>query len=936
MLSRMTFARVMGVLVLLTLIVLGGASASSRVDSSTVNWLNFGNTVDQNRYSPLTQITPDNVAQLGRIFTFDLNKIVPGIKKGQQSYPIVVDGTVYVTSGDDQVFAVNGVTGAPLWHYAPDNVATFKNYGIVANRGVSYCDGKLFLLTLDMTLVALNPATGDQIARVPIGRAVPRAYSNYGYSETSAPICANHTVVIGAAGSDYGVRGFVMAYHTDLTPAWANPFWTIPPTGTEWRSGALLVGGATNWTPETVDPTTNTLYFGTAGATPAYYPTLRPGSDPREDSVIAVDLATGKLKWWRQQLAFNEWGYDTSQPPMVYTAKIGGKSKRIVSVATMEGMWFAYDAATGAPIYQRIKVIDNVEHPALVAGKPVAVYPSSLGGFNYSPASYDPQTNYVYNAAAETASALQQQTPAQEQIQQLLLGNTFLGLANGDFGSYLQSGWKDYGSVSAIDVATGKVVWKFNTPQPERGGVTTTASGLGFAGGGDGVLRAFDVKTGNVLWKFQTGFQIASGASVYSVNGTEYIAVTVGGTVTSSSGGTVASHLQVFGLGGSSTQSTGPVFGTMQRASGSSPHVATSTAAVHTPRRATGAGRAGSARIVTPAPVLIQAWDPDTSNTQDVQGHVMIAGKPVAGVKVSVGGWVAPATDKSGTFTYPADNTVPGRHVVRVASVTGATVEGRKLTAAEQSEVLAAKSGISVGYSISDVSTRSGPEGTVVLTGRLSFGKDQAPHPVQLYSYELTGTITDQSGNPVKGAIVTTRTFDHKFWTFSRPTGPTGKYTSFLVAADQAGDNPVPMTVAVSVGANAYTEPIVDSVNFAELQSSTLDIKLPANPGTTLTKSLLNPQPAPGAVYQGLLVGVVGGRGRAIKPLSARWPDASGRFVLVLPASARGVVASFWEAERQYSSTKVAKPGGNVDLSVYPGSLAANTPQALLTVKLPS
>ena len=242
-----------------------------------MNWVDFGNTPNENRYSPLTQITPDNVSQLGRVFTFDLNKVVPGIKKGQQSYPIVVNGTIYVTSGDDQVFAVNGVTGTMIWHYAPDNVGTFKNYGIVVNRGVSYCDGKLFLLTLDMTLVALDPATGNQIGRVAIGHAVPGAYSNYGYSETSAPVCANHTVVIGAAGSDYGVRGFVMAYHTDLTPAWANPFWIIPPTGTEWRSKALLVGGATNWTPETVDLTTNTLYFGTAAASPAYYPSLRPG-----------------------------------------------------------------------------------------------------------------------------------------------------------------------------------------------------------------------------------------------------------------------------------------------------------------------------------------------------------------------------------------------------------------------------------------------------------------------------------------------------------------------------------------------------------------------------------------------------------------------------------------------------------------------------------
>jgi len=925
----MTLARGTSLLALLTLTVLSGASAHGVAGPSTVNWLNFGNTVNENRYSPATQITPDNVSQLGRVFTFDLNKIVPGIKKGQQSFPIVVDGTIYITSADDQVFAVNGVTGAMLWHYAPDNVATFKNYGIVANRGVSSCDGKLFLLTLDMTLVALDPASGNQIARVPIGRAVPGAYATYGYSETSAPICANNTVVIGASGSDYGVRGFVMAYHTDLTPAWANPFWTIPPTGTEWRSKALLVGGATNWTPDTVDLTTNTLFFGTAAASPAYYPSLRPGSDPREDSLIAVDLATGKLKWWQQQLAFNEWSYDTSQPPMVYTAKIGGKSRRIVSVATMEGMWFAYDAATGAPIYQRIKVVDNVEHPSLVPGKPVAVYPSSLGGFNYSPASYDPETNYIYNAAAETASVLAQQTPAQEQIQQLLLGNTFLGLANGDFGQYLQSGWKDYGSVSAIDVATGKIVWKFNTPQPERGGVTTTASGLGLVGGGDGNLRAFDAKTGNVLWKFQTGFQIASGPSVYSVNGTEYLAVTVGGTVTSSSGGTVASQLQVFGLGGSSTQSTGPTFASLQRAGSSPARVTASASTALAPRRG------AAARIVTPGAVLVKAWDPNTSNTEDVQGRVTLVGKPVAGAKVSIDGWVAPATDESGTFTYPADDTVPGRHAVKVVSVAGATIGGRPLTPAEQSQVLAARSGISVGYSIDDVSTRSGPEGTIVLTGRISYAKGEAPRPVQLYSYELTGTVTDASGSPVKGAIVTTRTFDHKFWTFSEPTGATGRYTSFLVAADQAGDNPVPMTVAVSVGQNAYTEPIVDSVNFAQLQSSRLDIQLPSAPGATLAKTSLNPQAIPGAIFRGLLLGVVGGRGRVIKPLSAKWPDASGRFELVLPHSAHGVVAKFWESQRQFFATSAAKPSGSIDPAVYPRSLAQDVPQALGTVTLP-
>jgi PQQ-dependent dehydrogenase (methanol/ethanol family) len=930
--TRLTLARATGLVALAALVVLGGASAhrtavKTRAAANPVNWLDFGNTPNQNRYSPLTQITPDNVGQLGRAFTFDLNKAVPGIKKGQQSYPIVVNGTIFITSGDDQVFAVNGVTGALIWHYAPDNVATFKNYGIVVNRGVTYCDGKLFLLTLDMTVVAIDPATGNQLGRIPIGHYVSGAYSNYGYSETSAPICANHTVVLGAAGSDYGVRGFVMAFHTDLTPAWANPFWIIPPAGTSWRSKAYLVGGATDWTPETVDLTTNTLYFGTASASPAYYPSLRPGNDPRADSLVAVDLATGKLKWWQQQLAYNEWAYDTSQPPLVYTGKVGGKTMRVVSVATMEGMWFAYDAKTGTPIYQRVKVVDNVEHPALVPGKPVAVYPSSLGGFNYSPASYDPQTNYVYNAAAETGSALQQQTPAQEKATELLVGNTFLGLANGDFGQYLQSGWKDYGSISAIDVNTGKVVWKFNTPQPERGGVTTTASGVGFAGDGDGNLRAFDVTTGKVLWTFQTGFQIAAGASIYSINGVEFVAITVGGTTTSSSGGTVASQLQVFNLGGSQTQSTGPTFSTMKRSSVVVTHKAAAPAHV--------AASGSVARIVPPASVAIQPWDPNTSNTQDVQGRLLLGGKPVAGALVSINGWVAPATDSNGVFTYPADNTMPGRHIVAVSSAAHATVDGKALSAAEQAQVMHAKSGISVGYSISGVTAKPGPNGTVVVSGQVGYGKGLAPQPVALFSYELSGTVTDASGTPVKGAIVTTRTGDHKFWTFSAPTGSNGKYTSFLVAADQEGDDPVPMAVAVSVGANAYTEPTVDTVNFAALQSSSLNFQLPSSPGATLVKTSINPTAVPGALYRGLLVGVVGGKGRVIKPVSATWPDGTGRFQLVLPSSARGLVAKFWEAPRQFFATSPPKPGGQVDASVYPSSLPQDAPQALGTVQLP-
>ena len=157
------------------------------------NWSGWGNTPDQNRHSPLTAITPDNVAQLGRVFTVDFRTIDTGIKRGEQSYPLAIDGRLYVTTGDDNIFAVDAVTGKIIWRWKPDNVAVFRNFGIVANRGVAYCDGKLFITTLDMHLVSLDPRTGKQIKRVAIAAAVPGAASNFGYSETSAPICANGT-----------------------------------------------------------------------------------------------------------------------------------------------------------------------------------------------------------------------------------------------------------------------------------------------------------------------------------------------------------------------------------------------------------------------------------------------------------------------------------------------------------------------------------------------------------------------------------------------------------------------------------------------------------------------------------------------------------------------------------------------------------------------
>jgi alcohol dehydrogenase (cytochrome c) len=919
-----------GLLAVVVALVVGAASGASGASAPNGDWLSFGRSTDNLRHSPLTQITPANVAQLGRVYNLDLKTLDPDVRRGEQSFPLALDGVLYVTTNDAQVFALDGATGKMIWHFKPANSGLFKNFGIVANRGLAYCDGALYLLTLDMHLNKLSPKTGALLGRVAISKAVPGAASNYGYSETSAPICADHRIFAGAAGSEYGVRGYVMAWTTDLRPAWPNPVWTIPPERQSWRSQSRIVGGGAVWTPVTADPATDTVFFGTGSATPLYFPQLRPGTNPRTDSLLAVDLKTGQLKWWRQLIAGNQWSYDVAQPPLVYDGKVGGHTHRIVSVATMEGVWFAFDARTGQPFHERVKVIDRVEHPALRPGQPVTVFPSSLGGLNYSPASYDPATNYVLNAAAETAAVdIQAKLTPTQKKHKFVLGDVFLGLSNGNFGTEL-AGWHDHGSISAIDVSSGRRVWKFDTPEPERGGVTTTASGLGFAGGGDGNLRAFDVRTGKVLWKFQTGHQIAAGPTIFTgSDGKEYVAITVGGTPTSSNGG-VFSQLQVFGLGGSQKESPPPQLDTQAQQSAAVQHLVVRTPSSAAPARRL-ASSAGAA-IRTQGPFAVRFWSVESPNTQVASGRVLLHGRPVKGAVVQVDDYtVQNRTNAAGQFFYRLDVTLPRRHVVTVQRLGGATVGGRPLTAPERRALLHVSGGFSVGYQLRDLHAVA-RGGHVVVSGRIGYASGQAAPSVVLYTYRLQGTITDAAGRPVAGATVVTRTQDRDFWTFSQPSDASGHYVSFFTASDETGANPVPLTVQVASGAVSYASPFGKNVNFTALHSATMDIRLPASPTSPL--ALPTATSYPGAVYEGTLVGVSGPSG-VVRPISATWPDASGRFTLVLPGSIRGKALRVWEDYATFFQPAPATPGGPIDTSIWPGIPPGSEPQGLAVVRAP-
>jgi hypothetical protein len=272
---------------------------------------------------------------------------------------------------------------------------------------------------------------------------------------------------------------------------------------------------------------------------------------------------------------------------------------------------------------------------------------------------------------------------------------------------------------------------------------------------------------------------------------------------------------------------------------------------------------------------------------------------------------------------------LPQRHPVRVVDASRARVGGRPLTGAEQTALRAYSAGISVAYRLVDLRASLQKNGTVAVSGR-AVRADGAPAPgVVLLSYRLSGVVTDASGRPVQGATVVTRTTDRDFWTFSLPSNSNGRYVSFFSASDEQGSDPVQLNVQVAVGQRSYSAGLAN-VDFKRLRSATMDVKLPASGfGLPLPKS----SPEAGAVYRGLIVGVLGRNG-VIKPLSVRWPDARGRFSLVLPHLARGTTLRFWESNFETFSTVPARPGGPANPAAMPQRLTTRIPSGIAVVRV--
>ncbi|WP_239614848.1 pyrroloquinoline quinone-dependent dehydrogenase [Cohnella mopanensis] len=518
------------------------ASASATV-AAFESFPTYGYDLANTRNVPFKEITADNVNELGVVWSADLKTLDADVKNGNQSYPVVVDGVIYITTSGNQVFAFDGATGKQVWHFKPtaDMAKDFGKAGIVANRGVSVGEGKVFMLTIDNQIVALDQKTGELLNSVKIADTIEGVTVENGYYETTVPIYYKGNIYIGSSGGDNGVRGFVAAYKaSDLTPAWDSPFWTVPPKGQDWLANSKYHGGGAVWNPVAIDEETGLMYFAVGNPAPDFYGADRPGANPHTDSVVAVDSATGKLVWAQQEISHDLWDYDAAASPMILNATVNGKAQKVVVEGGKSGQWWAWDAATGEVVWDGIPFA-KIDHPEpTIEG--VLVYPGVLGGENYAPETYDPVTNYVLIPGIEYPSLMKSAANEDEAFNEANTGAWAFGTALGETPADIIP----YGTITAIDVNTGKQVYQNKTTDMMRGGLTSTATGLAFYGELDGKINAMDIKTGKVLWTFQTaGDNIQAAPAFYTVDGKQYLTFTSGGT---------KPKIHVFALGGDKTQ----------------------------------------------------------------------------------------------------------------------------------------------------------------------------------------------------------------------------------------------------------------------------------------------------------------------------------------------------------------------------------------------
>ncbi|HEY1911431.1 MAG TPA: PQQ-dependent dehydrogenase, methanol/ethanol family, partial [Vicinamibacterales bacterium] len=490
-------------------------------------WLMYSGDYNGQRHSPLTQIAPDNVDRLTAQWTFQT-----GTLGSFQTTPIVVDGILYVTGFNNTAWAIDARTGRQIWRYRRELPEDLKLCCGAINRGFGVLGDRLFMGTLDAHLVSLDMKTGGVLFDVPL------VDYKAGYSVTVAPLVVKDKVIVGVAGAEYGIRGFIDAYDAKTgTRAWR--FYTVAgpgdPGAKTWPEGnAYLRGGGSIWVTGTYDPQQNLLFFGTGNPGPDYYSNAREGDNLYTTSLVAIDLDTGERRWHYQFTPHDVHDWDSTQVPVLGDLTIDGQPRKVVMFANRNGFFYTIDRTTGKVIVAKpfvettwAKEIDRDGRPVLLPGHlpdedGTKTCPDLGGGTNFMSPSFDPTTNLFFVTARETCATFFGYE------QKYKLGDQYTG-----GGTMRPRDQKNFGALRAIDPATATVKWEFRYTSTSASGVLTTASGLVFAADGDGNLMAFDSRTGKNLWHYQVGFAMRStSGTTYMLDGRQYLLVPAGSALT--------------------------------------------------------------------------------------------------------------------------------------------------------------------------------------------------------------------------------------------------------------------------------------------------------------------------------------------------------------------------------------------------------------------
>jgi alcohol dehydrogenase (cytochrome c) len=503
----------------------------SNAASDDANFLHTNGNYDQTRYYPGKQINTSNVGKLHPAWIFQTE-----VKESLETTPIVVNGVMYVTTSFSHVYALNAKTGEQYWHYK-HKMGPITTYCCGPNnRGVAVYGGKVYMGTLDSKLVALDAKTGSLLWQTDI------ADPTLGYSETMAPTAIDGKILIGTNGGEYGIRGFVRAYDAETGKLVWN-FDTIPDssvgvwathdaTGKDMHrdiaaeKAALekmgdpykTLGGGV-WQNPAVDLKTKRIYFVVGNPSPDLDGSLRPGDNLYTDSLVSLDLDTGKYACHFQYIAHDVWDLDAVSPPILVDAKDkDGKVVPAVIHAGKTGNVYVHNRKDCSLIRFSEAMVDQSGMWTLPTKEGARMFPGANGGVEWSVMAVNPELGLTY------AVNLHQPMTYKVESSPYPGGKLWLG------GAFtVIPGEESWGNVTAVDYNTGKIAWQKKTPLPMMGGALTTAGGLMFTGEGDGWFRAYDAKSGDVLWSFFAGAGVNAPPASYSLDGKQYIVVGAGG-----------------------------------------------------------------------------------------------------------------------------------------------------------------------------------------------------------------------------------------------------------------------------------------------------------------------------------------------------------------------------------------------------------------------